>query len=51
MFVGDFADTCVEKFPLMLMEDKRMVKRVQTVSEDPHRCEQKFLISFYKLGL
>ena len=43
MFVDDFADTLAEKFALMLMEDERMVKRAQTVSEDPHRREQKFL--------
>ena len=44
MFEGDSAlQTCApEKFPLMLMGDKRTVKRAQTVSEDLHRREQKF---------
>ena len=43
MFGGDSADTCAGKFPLMLMGDERTVKRAQTVSEDPHRRERKFL--------
>ena len=37
------ADTCAEKISLVSMGDERMVKRAQTVSEDPNRREQKFL--------
>ena len=44
MFEGDSADTCARKFPLMLMGDKRTVKRVQMGSEDPHRRERKFIL-------
>ena len=42
MFEGDSANTSTEKFPLMSMRDERMVKRAQTVSEDPHQREWKF---------
>ena len=51
MFEGDSAlQTCApEKFPLMLMGDKRTVKRAQTVSEDPHRRERKFCSFFLSL--
>ena len=49
MFGGDSADTCAGKFPLMLMGDKRTVKHVQTVSEDPHRRDRKLL--FKKLQM
>ena len=37
---GDSADKCAGKF--LLDVDERTVKRAQTVSEDPHRCERKF---------
>jgi hypothetical protein len=47
MFEGDSADTSSIKFPLMLMGEERTVKRAQTVSEDPHQHEQKFLIYIF----
>jgi hypothetical protein len=41
--LGESADTCTGKFPLVSMGDERTVKRAQTVSEDPHRRERKFV--------
>ena len=35
VFEGNYADTCAEKFPPMLMGDEQSVKRAQTVSKDP----------------
>jgi hypothetical protein len=35
-----------ENFRLCRWGDERMVKRAQTVSEDPHRRERKFLKNF-----
>jgi hypothetical protein len=46
VFKGDSADMCAVKFPLCQWGDKQTVKRVQTVSEDPHRREQKFMNNF-----
>ena len=40
VFKGDSADTCAEKFPLVLMGGR--ANGAQTVSEDPHRRERKF---------
>ena len=50
MFEGDSADTCARKFPLMLMGGQRTVQRAQTVSEDPHRRERKFVSVFGPYG-
>ena len=42
VFKGYSVDTCAGKFPLVSWGDERTVKRLQTVSEDPHRRERKF---------
>ena len=47
MFEGDSSDMCAGQFPLMLMGDEQTVKRAQTVSEDPHRRERKFMKSLF----
>jgi hypothetical protein len=43
VFKGDSVDMCTGKFPLVSMGEGQTVKRAQTVSEDPHQRERKFI--------